>query len=393
VRGGYGLSSAFAIFNTLQEGQVGIPFAIRDQVRNTAARGRPSSILLADPWATVPGGNPFPFDADPAHLRFPPSGAYTAATLDLPSGTVHQFNLSLQRQLGESAVVDLAYVGNRGYGLPAFYNINQAALSPTGTAANLDARRPMGGAPFGDFTVFKSNVRSWYDSLQARVEKRFRHGFSIMGSYTYAKALDYMTFHSNQTWSDPTRPELDKARSDNDRRHLLAVSFLLDLPFFKDHHGVAGLLLGGWQVNGIATYYNGLPVDLVGLSDANLDGNANDRPNLIGGWQKPRPTNEEIVAGATWFDTAAFAQPGTGEIGSFGRNVISGPDYKNVDLALSKRFRLKGSHEIQLRFEAYNVFNFTNFTNPVSDTTSNQFGQITSVVSPRILQLGARYSF
>jgi outer membrane receptor protein involved in Fe transport len=73
--------------------------------------------------------------------------------------------------------------------------------------------------------------------------------------------------------------------------------------------------------------------------------------------------------------------------------VVSGPDYKNVDLTLSKRFHLKGSHELQLRLEVYNVFDFTNFTNPNGDTTNNQFGQITSALPPRILQLGARYSF
>jgi hypothetical protein len=277
--------------------------------------------------------------------------------------------------------------------LPGFYNINQAVLSPTGTAADLNARRPMGGEPFGDFTNFRSDIRSWYDSLQARAEKRFRHGFSLMGSYTYGKALDYMTFHSSQNFSDPTRPELDKARSDNDRRHLLAVSFLLDLPFFKDSRGLAGMLLGGWQLNGIATYYSGLPVDVIGSRDYNLDGYAGDRPNLVGEWQKARPSNEELVAGATWFDTAAFAQPAVGEIGSFGRNVVSGPDYKNVDLTLSKRFRLKGSHELQLRLEAYNVFDFTNFNNPNGNTTSNDFGKVTSVIAPRILQIGARYSF
>jgi hypothetical protein len=393
VRGGYGLSYAFAIFNTLQEGQVGIPFGVKDEIRNTAARNAPASILLASPWATVTGGNPFPFNADPANLTFLPGGAYTAATLDLPSGYVHQYNLSLQRQLGEATVVDLAYVGNRGYGLPAFYNINQPALSPTGSAANMDARRPLGATPFGNFTVYKSNTRSFYDSLQARVEKRFRHGFSLMGSYTYGKALDYMTFHSNQTWSDPNRPELDKARSDSDRRHLLALSFLVDLPFFKNDRGLAGVLLGGWQVNGIATYYSGLPVDVVGLQDYNLDSNANDRPNLVGEWQKARPSDDDIVAGATWFNTAAFARPGVGQIGTFGRNVVSGPSYRNVDLTLSKRFVLKGSHEIQLRFEGYNVFNFANFTNPVGDTSANNFGRITSVIAPRVLQVGARYSF
>jgi len=168
---------------------------------------------------------------------------------------------------------------------------------------------------------------------------------------------------------------------------------LVDLPFSKDSQGLAGVLLAGWQVNGIATFYSGLPVDVIGARDDNLDGRAADRPDLVGEWQTSRPSDDDIVAGATWFDTAAFAPPGVGQIGTFGRNVISGPDYKNVDLTLSKRFRLKGSHELQLRLEAYNVFNFTNFINPIGNTTSKDFGEITGVVAPRILQLGARYSF
>ncbi len=393
LRGGYGRSYAFAIFNTLQEGQVGIPFALREEVRNRSPRNAPASISLSDPWAAVTGGNPFPFESDPADLKFPAAGTYTAATLDLPSGYVHQYNLSLQRQFGTNTVVELSYVGNQGRGLPGFYNINQAVLSATGTAADLDARRPLGGAPFQNLTVFRSDVSTWYDSLQARFEKRFSAGFSLMGAYTFGKALDYVSFHSNQSWSDPARPELDKARADFDRRHLLTVSFLVELPFFKERRGLAGTLLGGWRINGIANYYSGLPVEVAASKDYNLDGSAYDRPNVNGGWTKGAPSNDEIVGGATWFNTSALTPPAVGEIGTLGRNSINGPDYKNVDLALTKNIRLKGSHELQLRIEGFNIFNFANFNNPNGDTTSNDFGKITSVIAPRTLQLGARYSF
>jgi outer membrane receptor protein involved in Fe transport len=402
VRGGYGISHASNILNTLQEGLVGVPWGFREDVLNTGAANRPSTVKLASPFAGFPGGNPFPFRPDPANLRYPASTNYTAASPSLHQGYYHQYNLTLQRQFGTGTVIELAYVGNRGQDLPASVNINQPVLSPTGTAANANARRPLGDPRITDLVQYVNVGQSWYDSLQARLEQRLQGGFSLLGSYTFGKAIDLVSWHDDQgRWADPTRPELNKGPADFDRRHLLTVSFLWDLPFFKDAKGLSSAL-GGWQVNGIASYYSGLPIDVRSGRDNNLDTQAgNDRPNLVGDWRKPTPSHQQIRAGETWFNTAAFAPNGVGQIGTLGRNALVGPERKVVDLGLSKDFRLGSRGHLIFRLEAFNVFNWVNFTSlstggtPSSpqNLTSGNFGKVTSAGSPRVVQLGLKVMF
>jgi hypothetical protein len=395
LRGGYGVSYAFQIFNTLQGGQINIPWALIDEVRNTNSQNKPSTILLVSPWDAVAGGNPFPIKVDPANLKFPASGNYTSFALDLPLGFVHQYNFSIQQQVGSSTVVEVSYVGNRGRGLIGEFNINQAVLSPTGTSADINARRPLGAAPFRDFTIFKNAVNSWYDSFQGRLEKRFSQGYTILGSYTLGKGIDYASWHASANrWSDPRRPELDKALADYDQRHILAVSFLWDLPVFNQSTGLKGSLLGGWQLGGIASYYSGTPVNINVGRDNNLDGvSGNERPNVVGNWKMDQPSAEQLKAGATWFDTSAFAQNGVGEMGAFGRNVVGGPSFRNIDLALAKRFRISEGHSFNFRLETFNLLNTVNLNNPTGNLVSGNFGKITSAAPARIFQVGLRYEF
>ena len=395
IRGGYGVAYAFNIFNTLQEGQVGVPWGFREEVRNTAARNQPSTVKLANPFATVLGGNPFPFVADPANLVFPSSSSYTAATPALKQGYYHQYNLSLQRQFGKHSVVEIAYVGNQGKDLTSAFNINQPILSPTGTAANANTRRPLGDPRITDLAQVQNNVLSWYDSMQARLEQRFNGSFAFLASYTFGKAVDYASWHDdNSRWADPRAPELNKGPADYDRRHLATVSFLWELPFLKGRGGVLESTLGGWQINGIASYYSGMPIDIRSGRDNNLDTQAsNDRPDLVGEWRKDRSSNEDFRGGATWFDTAAFAHNGVGEIGTLGRNAIYGPNWKVVDIGVSKSVKLTGDHEVSVRVEAFNVFNWVNLNNPASRLTDGDFGQITGAGPPRIVQLGLKYRF
>lgn len=395
LRGGYGITYAFQIFNTLQGGQINIPWAVIDEVRNTGGRNRPSTILLANPFASVPGGNPFPLKVDPANLKFPASGNYTSSSLDLPLGYVQQYNVSVQQQLGASTVLEFSYVGNRGNKLIASSNINQAVLSPTGTAANVDARRPLGSAPFRDLDQFQASVRSWYDSFQARYEKRFSQGYTVLAAYTLGKAIDYASWHdSSGAWADPRRPELNKALADYDQRQRLTLSLLWDLPFFSQSRGLARSLLGGWQLGGIATFNSGSPVEIVSGRDNNLDGvSGNDRPNLAGNWKVDHPTAEQAKGGKTWFDVSAFAHNGVGEIGTLGRNVVIGPPYRNVDLALSKSFRIREEHSVTVRLETFNLFDTVNLNNPTGQLSSGNFGRITNAGPPRIFQIGIRYAF
>ncbi len=384
VRGGYGLANAFAIFNTLQEGQVALPFAVRQTVTSTTG-----AIDFVNPFASVPGGNPFPYSFNPAGVTFPSSAEYSLATLDLPTGSVHQFNVSLQRQFGAHVAAELAYVGNRGYDLAGFYNINGPRRLADGTLAP----RPLGTAPFTTLTIFRGDVRTWYDSLQARLEKRLSSGFSMMGSYTLGKSIDYVSFHSDQTWIDPLQPELNKGRSDWDRRHVAALSFVWELPFARGNKGVAGALLGGWTLSGIGQYQSGQPVDILQSGDPNGDTLGNDRPTLVGDWKKDRPSNDDIKAGATWFNIDALPRLASGKNGTFGRNVISGPEFKNVDMSFSRRFRVHESHGLEVRVESFNLLNFVNLSAPNNNPANSLYGKITAAGAGRSFQLAAKYSF
>lgn len=268
-------------------------------------------------------------------------------------------------------------------------------LSPTGTGANINARRPLGASPFLDLIQFQSVVRSWHNALQGRLEKRFSQGFTVLAAYTLGKTIDYTSWHdSSGEWADPRRPELNKGLADFDRRHVTAVSFLWDLPFFNKSGRILATVLGGWQVNGIATFYAGQPFNVTSGRDNNLDGlTSNDRPNVVGEWAKAKPSGNEIKAGVTWFNTLAFTANGVGQIGSLGRNVIIGPGSNNVDLGLSKNFKLTERHSIIARIEAFNVFNVVNFANPDGQLSSGNFGKITNAGPARILQVAVKYNF
>jgi hypothetical protein len=94
-----------------------------------------------------------------------------------------------------------------------------------------------------------------------------------------------------------------------------------------------------------------------------------------------------------WFSTAAFAMPAYGSFGNAGRNILEGPGYGNVNLALLKLVRLSTSTRLQLRLEAFNLLNRTNFNLPDNFLASPTFGQILSAQSPRRVQLGVKLLF
>jgi outer membrane receptor protein involved in Fe transport len=395
VRGGYGLFYGVTIFNALQGGQVGVPYTVSETVRNAAGSNEPSTISVENPWDSVPDGNPFPFSSDPENLAFPDSTDYNVANPDMKAGYLHQFNLSLQRQLGESTVVELAYIGSRGHNLLGQLDFNSPLPSADANEGNIDERRPLIGDGIQALTMEHGFVRSWYDALQARVERRFSNGFSVLGSYTWGKAVDYETWYSSSGyWQDFRDPANNKGLSDNERRHMLSVSWLWELPICRGCNGFVGALLDGWSLNGIAAFYTGQPVDIRVDEDNNFDGvSDNDRPDLVGDWRQPKPSNDEILNGATWYNIDALVPNQPGQLGNMERNLIPGPGFKNVDLGLTKNFRIKDGHTLQLRVEAFNVFDFVNLDLPVREMTSRYFGQIQGSGLARIIQLGVKYRF
>jgi hypothetical protein len=317
--------------------------------------------------------NPFPSES----IFFPQSG--TAFQPDLRTPYLHQFNVNVQRQLGPARLVEVAYVGSRGRNLIAARDLNQ----PGASAQPLNLRpNPF----FGDIISIESRARSRYDSLQLRFEQRASAGLSIAAAYTLGRSEDDASAFFPSA-GDPNFPQdsnnlaAEWSRSNFDVRHRLSMSLAQELPW-------------DMQVSGVITLQSGRPftvallpeVDNSNTGRAALGFGANDRPNVSGDPSRSDPSE------AQWFDTAAFSMPPFGTFGSAGRNLLEGPGFANVNVALLKDVPL-GTTRLQLRAEAFNLFNRTNLGLPDNFFGSPTFGQVLTADAPRRVQLGARLLF
>jgi hypothetical protein len=245
---------------------------------------------------------------------------------------------------------------------------------------------------------------SHYHSLNTKLE---RHTSSLVATviYTWARSVDSKSaaagigasgYNGWQGLLNNNDPELDRGRSDFDVDHRLVTSFVYNLPFGRgekiagDASGVKNALIGGWQVNGIATFQRGFPITIqANDADGLNDSFGTNRADQVG---DPYPSgfNRSINA---WFNTAAFAQPLPGRFGSIGRNTLRGPGINNFDLALFKNVELPGATRLQFRFESFNAFNHTQFNGPEVNVASQNFGRILSARPGRINQLGLKFIF
>jgi hypothetical protein len=320
--------------------------------------------------------------SDPFPRNFPiptPNPAFGFQP-DLRTPFLHEFNVTLQRQLGATRVAEVGYVGSRGRSLIAARDINQPRPSPAPLNLRPDPR-------FADITLMESRARSEFDSLQARFQQRYAFGCTMLVAYTLGKSMDdasgFFTSAGDPNFpQDSANPGAEWGRSSFDVRHRFSVSFSYELPF-------------DFTISGIVQMQSGRPftvallpeVDNSNTGRSSLGFGGNDRPNVNGNPAASDPTPNQ------WFNTAAFAMPAYGTFGNAGRNILEGPGYQNVNLALLKRVPLKGRMNLQLRAEAFNLLNRVNFDLPDNFLGSPTFGHVLSAGAPRHIQFGARVMF
>jgi hypothetical protein len=305
---------------------------------------------------------------------------------DLKTGWLEHWSVSVQRQLGARRAVEVAYVGSRGHDLIAARDINQPRPSPF--PGNL---RP--NPAFDDITFIESRGESDYNSLQVKFQQRFDRGVSVLSAYTLGKSTDdasgfFASAGDPNFPQDSLNPEAEHARSSFDLRHRFSLSFAWELPF-----GAAVSLLRDVELQGIVTFQSGPPFTVALLPEfdnsntgrSTLGFGANDRPNLVGDAALDQSSPDR------WFNTAAFAIPDFGSFGNAGRNILDGPGRQNVNLGIIKHVPLGSSEwRLQLRAEAFNLFNRPNFNLPDAFVGSPTFGQVLSAASPRRCQVGVR---
>jgi hypothetical protein len=317
---------------------------------------------------------------------------------DLRTPYLQHWNVSLQQELGKSRVVELAYVGSKGTKLITARDINQPRPSPV--SPNL---RPL--PQFDDITFEESSANSNYNSLQVRFQQRLDFGLSVLSSYTWSKSIDNASSFFSSA-GDPNFPQDsfntagERGRSNFDVRHRLSLSYGYDFPCGKSrtfiaNSGLLSTLLSGWQTLGIMTLQSGRPftaalqmdIDNSNTGRSTLGFGANDRPNVVGNPELSNRTADR------WFNTSAFAFPAFGSFGNAGRNILDGPRFVNFNMSLLKTTKLREGLDLQLRAEAFNLFNHPNFNLPDNFLGSPTFGRILSAGSPRHIQFGLKLLF
>jgi Carboxypeptidase regulatory-like domain len=364
------------------------PFAVREQFNNVQS--------LTNPYGLLPGGvSPFPFSYNPATPQFIFPAAIYGIAKNFRWPYTYQLNFSVQRQITKDVTVTAAYVGSLTHRLPFAEDLNYPFYNSTATTGNVNNRRPIQPGILSNIYSVQSVMNANYNGLQFTAEKRLSHHISAKGFYTFAKDIEDVELDNNTVngnAEDYHNLSLERGRSDNDRRHVMVASLIWNMDYFSRVNPVLRALINGWELSSIVTFQSGLPINITSGSDINLDGINNDRVNLIGNpYLDPHRSRND--ASNAWFNTSAFAAPAAGTDGNLGRNVLSGPGSKNVDMGLFRNFRFKERFNLQARGEFTNAFNFVNLGTPTLTLSSAAFGTIRSAGTMRQVQLGLRLTF
>jgi hypothetical protein len=183
----------------------------------------------------------------------------------------------------------------------------------------------------------------------------------------------------------------ERGLSSFDRSHVLAVSYVWEIPFFQSNAvKVLRPVLAGWQLSGLSVFQSGLPASITVVGDiAGVSGGGAQRANVVGNGVLPR--GERTFD--RYFNTAAFALPAAGTFGNGGRNIIRRPGTNNWDVSVVKGFRITEHRRVQFRAEFYNIFNHLSYNNVQTQVGSRGFGAITGADPARVIQLALRFDF
>jgi len=300
---------------------------------------------------------------------------------------IQQWNFGVETELFAGTGLSVSYVGSKGTHLRTSYQGNPA-LPPA--AGSIQSRRRY--RSFAAIGLCDSDGFSTYESLQAKVERRFQRGFSLLTAYTWSKAIDNLGGYQN-----PDNRARSKARSDNDVRQRASIAAVYELPFGR---GKALLSRGprlldavvrDWQTNAIITLRSGLSTSVTTSGDIANAGTGTNYPNVKGTSNGNLPSDERTIN--RWFDTSAFSAPPAYTFGNAGRNILTGPGFAGVDFGISRFFSVHENHKLQFRAEFFNLFNRVNLNNPNTTVGASAFGTIRGTSAARQIQLALRYQF
>ncbi|MBI2821475.1 MAG: TonB-dependent receptor [Acidobacteria bacterium] len=319
---------------------------------------------------------------------------------------VIQYSLNIQRELLPSTVFLIGYAGSRGLHLGRFVDTNVAI------GQRINGRwffPPDSASRNRNFGIIQGTVwdtNSFYNSLRLSLNKRFSQGVQFQVSYNFSKLIDEgasTSFFDRGSGGDAGQAlhyddvHLDRGPSGFHIGHTFVTNYTVDLPG-SNLAGVVGLLLGGWQTNGIITAASGEQMTITMTFDQarQRSGFRVQRPDLVSG---RNPVIGSLPDG--YLDPGAFAVPPAGFFGNLGRGTLEGPGRFTYDFSLIKNFRVREKATVQFRSEFFNLFNNVNFAVPGTrpfvnpqGRVSGSFGKSTrTVTTSRQIQFGLKVVF
>jgi Carboxypeptidase regulatory-like domain len=308
-----------------------------------------------------------------------------------------QYLLNVQREVGKDTAVEIGYLGSVSRKLESLRAFNESIPGATGTVLE---RAPY--PEFGRIQEVDGSGKANYNSLGAKVQRRFSDGLTYLFAYTWARSIDTASAirnHAGDTLFPQNSYELaaERAPSSFNTTHRAVSTVLYELPFgkgrqFLNQGGVIDAFLGGWQLGTILALQSGFPITVVSGLDRSNTGAGFDRPNYVPGETVALPRGEQDPE--LFFNTRAFLVQPLGTFGNVGRNTLTGPGLIQWDFSIHKDFRIVEGQFVQFRFEAFNFPNHPNWGDPNTSVTATNYGKIRGTrTNMRELQFALKYVF
>jgi len=380
IRAGFGMSY-FQEYTGLNSYMTwNFPFNLQQQVvDNTAARPT-MKLEIGPPPLPVPDPNK-------------PSGQVRRLNPDLNTAYGLQYNMNVQQELSRNLLLEVGYLGSRGVHMLLLKDENMAFPGP----GAVPPRRPYFGVNpnVGTVLLLTDEASTTYHALVTKLEKRLSHGLTLLGSYTFAKAIQEGEGSAAGPYGEqplnPRNLDMDRGPASYDRKHRAVVSFAWDLPgqnALSQAPAVVRYVAGGWSANGILTLQTGPPFPL-SMTPSLLNTGTANRPNRICNGALDRSVRDPT----RYFDTGCFVQTAPYVFGDTGLNILRAPGDVNLDFSLFKMFPITERLNLQFRAEAFNLFNTPHFGLPNGAIGTPAAGRISGAGPARQIQLALKLMF
>jgi hypothetical protein len=401
------------------------------------ARLQEPNVSLDDPWATFPGGSPFPYEQG-RNARFPARGTFSWVPPNSHQPYVQQWNLGIQRELATNWLASASYVGNLIVHLYGAIEMNPAVFFPgnadangncfttlegrtvsirvnpnavCSTIANTETRReltllnPLYGPQFAFFARHEDGGTRSYHGMLLNLQKRMSSNFSFTANYTWSHCIGNLTTDFLNTpgggngFKDPNNRDYDRGNCENlgaDIRHIANGTAVFQVPQFSNTW--TQRLLGGWRLSGILRADSGSHFTIYNGTDRALTARhgAGQRADQVRSDPYGNKCKDDLLGSGgqcLWVSRDAFAIAAPGTLGNSMIGAVDGPGSWTIDAGLSRTFNITEGQSLEFRAESTNVLNRTNFRNPNGALNNSQFGRLQAAKDPRIMQFGLKYNF